>query len=55
VLGNVNRVPSLPTVSAEKADQVSTAVLLSLFAVLLVLLLGVGSSYVPSVRAWAGR
>lgn len=55
VVGNFSRVPSLPTVSAEKADQVSTAVLLSLFAVLLVLLLGVGSSYVPSVRAWAGR
>jgi hypothetical protein len=55
LISNVGRTPVLPTVSADRADQVSTAVLVALFAVLLVLLLGVGSSYVPSMRAWAGR
>ena len=55
LLGRLGRAAALPTVSADKADQVSNAVVLTLFAVLLVLLLGVGSSYVPSVRVWAGR
>jgi len=55
LISNLTRPPALPRVSAEKADQVSTAVVLTLLAVLLAILLGVGSTYVPSVRAWAGR
>jgi hypothetical protein len=43
-----------PTLQAE-SDQVSTAVLLTLLAVVLAVLLGVGSSYAPALRARVWR
>jgi hypothetical protein len=56
LISNFTRPPALPSaVSADKVGQVSTVVVLTLLAVLLAILLGVGSTYVPSVRAWAGR
>ena len=54
LLSSFSRSPA-PSISADKADRVSTAVVLTLLAVLIAVLLGVGSTYVPSVRAWAGR
>jgi hypothetical protein len=51
---SLSRVPALP-VPAGQADQISTAVLLTLLAVLLAIVLGVGSTYVPALRTWAGR
>jgi hypothetical protein len=42
-------------VPTSKADKVSTVVVLTLLAVLLAILLGVGSTYVPAVRTWAER
>jgi hypothetical protein len=55
LLSSFSRPPALPSISAGRADQVSTVVVVTLLAVLIALLLGVGSTYVPSVRAWAGR
>jgi hypothetical protein len=47
--------PTMPDSSADKADSVSTAVVMTLLAVVLAVLLGVGSTYVPAVRARAWR
>jgi hypothetical protein len=55
LISNITRPPALPSVPADRAGQVSAAVVLTLLAVLLAIVLGVGSTYVPSVRAWAGR
>ncbi len=55
LLSSFTRPPVLPSVSADRADTVSTVVVLTLVAVLLAILLGVGSTYVPAVRAWAAR
>jgi hypothetical protein len=54
--GAVHFVGSLPRPTLRpESDQVSTAVLLTLLAVLLAVLLGVGSTYVPALRARAWR
>jgi hypothetical protein len=42
-------------VAADKSDTVSTAVLMTLLVVMLAVLLGVGSTYLPRVRARAWR
>jgi hypothetical protein len=44
-----------PTVPADKSDTVSTAVVMTLLAVVLAVLLGVGSTYLPRIRARAWR
>ncbi len=55
ILGSFGRLPGLSGDAADKADPVSTVVVLTLLAVLVAIFLGVGSTYVPAVRAWAGR
>jgi hypothetical protein len=55
ILGSFGRLPALSGDAADKADPVSTVVVLTLLAVLVAIFLGVGSTYVPAVRAWAGR
>jgi hypothetical protein len=47
--------PTLPGSSADEVDSISTAVLMTLLMVVLAILLGVGSTYVPAVRARAWR
>ena len=47
--------PALPGSSADEVDSISTAVLMTLLVVVLAILLGVGSTYVPPVRARAWR
>jgi hypothetical protein len=55
LLGSFTRPPVIPSAAGEKADPVLTAVGLTLVALMLAVLLGVGSTYVPVVRTWAGR
>ena len=49
------REATLQVSSAEEADSVSTAVVMALLVVVLAVLLGVGSTYVPAIRARAWR
>ena len=44
-----------PAIQVDKADEISTAVIVALLAVVLAVLLGVGSTYVPTVRARVWR
>ena len=55
LVGGLAPRPSLQVSSAEKADSVSTAVVMALLAVVLAVLLGVGSTYVPAIRVRAWR
>ena len=55
LVGGLAARPPLQVSSAEEADSVSTAVVMALLAVVLAVLLGVGSTYVPAIRARAWR
>ena len=50
---HILRLAGLPRVSGDKANRLSSVVVLTLLAVLVAILLGVGSTYVPAVRTWA--
>jgi hypothetical protein len=54
-VSSLARRPTLPANAAQNADSVSTAVVMALLAVVLAVLLSVGSSYVPAVRRRAWR
>ena len=55
LVGGLAARPPVQVSSAEEADSVSTAVVMALLAVVLAVLLGVGSTYVPAIRARAWR